>query len=48
MQQIRGRIVGNEGVGVMEEEGEVKAGRYKHKERRYVKKVKKQENKRGV
>lgn len=31
----------NEGVGVMEEEGEIKAGRYKHKERRYVKKVKK-------
>lgn len=37
MQQIRGWIVGNEGVGVTEEAEEIKGGRYKHKERRDVK-----------
>lgn len=40
-QQIREWIIGNEGVGVMEEAGEIKAHRYKHKERRDVKKSKK-------
>lgn len=38
MQQIRGWIVENEGVGVTEETEQIKGGRYKHKERRDVKK----------
>lgn len=41
MQQIRGWIVGNEGIGVTEKAEEIKVGRYKHKERRNVKKWKK-------
>lgn len=39
MQQIRGLIVGNEGVGFTEEAEEIKASRYKPKERRDVKKI---------
>lgn len=38
MQQIRGLIVGN-GVGFTEEAEEIKASRYKPKERRDVKKI---------
>lgn len=34
MQQIREWIIGNEEVGVTEKAEEIKAGRYKHKERR--------------
>lgn len=41
MQQIREWIVGNEEVGVREKAEEIKAGRYKHKERRAIKKLKK-------
>lgn len=38
VQQIGGWIVGNEGIGVTEKAEEIKAGRYKHKKRRNVKK----------
>lgn len=47
MQQIRGWIVGNEGIGGTEKAEEIKVGRYKHKERRNVKKWKKKEENKG-